>query len=211
MAPVYRFLICSRGAKLLGEVASDPRQVYQMAFDAVSETIDLGATPWELESDLRAYAGDIPPPVAPTIAQRDELVGEKGQLGSRGVIAGMVFAIVRRASYGARLKWFQSLSWWEVSCRLRGLAPDAQEDKKFPMGTYRGFEKVAEHEVCERLRGLLPIQPGDKSRACGVTSSAAFPVFVGYVPRRWGDSSAVFARRFRRPRGRATIRVCGWW
>ena len=44
---------------------------------------------------------------------------------------------------------------------LRGLAPNAQEDKKFPMDARRGFEKIAEHEACERLHGLLPIQPDD--------------------------------------------------
>ena len=109
---------------------------------------------------------DIPPPVAPTIAQRDELVGEAGQLEQRGVIAGLVFAMVTRASYGARLKWFQSLDWWKTSCMLRGLAPNARADKKFPTGTRRGFEKIAEHEAFERLRGLLPIQP-DGSRAHG--------------------------------------------
>ena len=50
-----------------------------MAFDTASKTIDLGATPSELESVLRAYEEDISPPVALTIAQRYELVGEAGQ------------------------------------------------------------------------------------------------------------------------------------
>ena len=74
-----------------------------------------------------------------TISERMELVGETGQLHSYGVIAGMVFAMVARASGGARLTWFQSLDWSEVSCMLRALPPNVQEGKKFPMDTRRGF------------------------------------------------------------------------
>ena len=146
---------------------------------------------------------DIPPPVAPTIAQRDELVGEAGQLEQRGVIAGAVFAIVTRASYGARSKLSQSLDWWQASFMLRGFVSNAKEDKKFPMDTRRGFEKIAEREVFERLRSLLPIQPGDEF-VRGVAGVR------GHVSSKMWRSSAAFARRFRRPRRRATIRACGW-
>ena len=75
-----------------------------MAVAAVSKTIDLGATPSGLESVLHAYVEDISPPVALTIAQRSELVGESGQLEPHGVIAWMAFAMATGASYGARLK-----------------------------------------------------------------------------------------------------------
>ena len=61
-----------------GEAAPDPRPVYQVAFDAASKTIDLGATPSEMESVLHAYVEEMPPPVALTIAQRDELAGGAG-------------------------------------------------------------------------------------------------------------------------------------
>ena len=125
LAPVYRFLTRSRGAKLRGEALPDSEAVCQMAPDTVSQTIDLGAPPVELERALRAYVEDIAPPVVLTITGRDELVGESGQLKPYGVIAGTVFARVARASYSARLSWFQSLDWWKGSCVLRGLAPNA--------------------------------------------------------------------------------------
>ena len=64
MAPMFRFSIRPRGAELRGEVAPDSRAVYQMALAAVSKTIDLGATPSELESDLHAYAEEAPQPYA---------------------------------------------------------------------------------------------------------------------------------------------------
>ena len=75
LAPVYRFLIRSRGAQLRGESASDPTEVHQVAFDTAPQTIDLGAPPAELGSVLRAYVEGIPPHVVETIAERKELVG----------------------------------------------------------------------------------------------------------------------------------------
>ena len=102
LAPAYRFLLRSRGAKLRVEAAPDPRPAHRMAFDTVSKTSDLGATPAQLENVLRAYVEDIPPNVALTIVQRNELVGEAGQLEPCGVVAGMVFAMAARASYTAR-------------------------------------------------------------------------------------------------------------
>ena len=115
MAPVYRFLLRSRGARLRGETAPDPKAARRMAFDTVSQTIDLGASPVELERVLRAYVEDVPPRVVETIAERKELVGATGQLNPYGAIARMVCAMVARASYGARLNWFQYPDWWEVS------------------------------------------------------------------------------------------------
>ena len=144
-----------------------------MAFAAVSKTIDLGATPSELGSVLHACVGDISPPVALTVAQRTELVGESGQLEPRGVVAGMVFAMLTRASFGARLKGFRSLDCWEVSCMLSGFAPKAQGDKKSPTDTRRVFEKIAWRETFELPRGVLPAQPGDESRVWGAHSFAA--------------------------------------
>ena len=101
LAPVYRFLIRSRGAQLRGENVPDPKEVHQVAFD-------LGVSPAELESVLHAYVEDIPPHVVGTVAERKELVGEAGQLHPYGVVAGALFSMVTRASYGARLDWFQS-------------------------------------------------------------------------------------------------------
>ena len=127
-----------------GESVPDSQAVRKIAFDTVSQTIDLGVTPAELGGVLSAYVEDIPPHVVETIAKRVEAVGETEQLHPYGVIAGVVFAMDTRASYGARLDWFQSLYWSKVSCVLRGLLPNAQEDKKFPMDARRGFEKIAQ-------------------------------------------------------------------
>ena len=91
----------------------------------------------------------------------------------------VVFAMVTRASFGARLKWFQSSDWWQVSCMLRGLVPNAQGGKKSPMDSRRGFEKIAERETSGRFCGLLPARPGDKSRVWGVNSFAALPMLGG--------------------------------
>ena len=62
MAKVYRFLIRSRGARLRGDSVPDPKDVRQVAFVSAAQTIDLGATPAELESVLRTYVEDIPLP-----------------------------------------------------------------------------------------------------------------------------------------------------
>ena len=87
--------------------------------------------------------------------------------------------MVTHASYGARLKWFQFLGWWNASRRLRGLAPNAQGEKTYPMDTRRGLEKIGGRDTFERLHGLLPAQPGDKSRVWGVNSLAASSMFGG--------------------------------
>ena len=160
-----------------GEIAPAPKAVRQMAFDAVSQTIDLRASPVGPESVLRADVGDIPPSVVETVAVCEELVGETGQLLPYGVIAGMAFAMVTRASCGARLNWFQSLDWWKVSCMLRWLAPGAQEDKKSTMDARRGFGKIAEPDAFDCQRAMLPVQPDDESRAWGVNSFAMLPMF----------------------------------
>ena len=177
LAPVYKFLIRCRGPNK-GSVPGS-KAVYQMAFDAVSQTIALRVSPVGLEHVLRDYVEDVAPPVVLTITGRDEPVGESGQLKPYEAIAGMVFAIVTRASYGARLNWFQSLGWRKVSCALRGLVPNAQEDNKFPMDTRRGFRKIAEPKAFDSLHGLLPAQPDDTSRVWGVNSFAALPIFGG--------------------------------
>ena len=111
----------------------------------------------------------------------------------------MASAMVTRASCGARLNWFQSSGWWEVSCMLRGLAPNAQEEKKFPIDTRRGFEKIVEPKAPDSLHGLLPAQPDDESRVRGVNSFAVFPMFGGAfredVAQRYGFRMPVSSRR----------------
>ena len=74
-----------------------------------------------------------------------------------------------RASYYARLTWFQSLGWSKVSCMLRGLLPSVQVDKKGPMDTRPEFEKIAQHDAFEAQHAPLPVQPDEKSRVWGVS------------------------------------------
>ena len=76
---------------------------------SLSLTIDLGVSPADLEQVLRAYVEDIPTPTVLALCRREDLVGEEGQLQPPGVVSGMVFAMVTRASYGARFTRSQSL------------------------------------------------------------------------------------------------------
>ena len=110
---------------------------------------------------------------------RKELLGRTGQLLPYGAIAGMAFAMVTRASHGARLSWPQSLDWWEVSCMLHGWVPSGQEDGKSTMDTRRGFEKIAELEAFDSQHAMLTGQPDDKSPVWGVNSFAMSPMFGG--------------------------------
>ena len=98
LAPIYRFLIRARGSLLLGESAPGRADAQAMAFETVSSSRRLGAPPTEFESVLRAYVDDIPASVAPTFAQRDDLIGLSGRLEPLGVIAGVAFAMVTRGS-----------------------------------------------------------------------------------------------------------------
>ena len=93
-------------------------------------TIDLGVSSADLEQVLRAYVEDIPIPTALAACDRDDLVGEDGQLQPLGVVSGMVFAMVTRASYSARLTWFQSLDWSKVSRAARFPAESVRGRKR---------------------------------------------------------------------------------
>ena len=52
---------------------------------------------------MRSCVDDVPASAASIVVQRDKLVGPSGRSEPLGVIAGMAFAMVTRASYGARL------------------------------------------------------------------------------------------------------------
>ena len=99
-----------------------------MGFETVAPIWDLDLTGDELSESLRSYVDDIPPSVVRVIAALPELTVPSGTSEPRGVIAGMVFAMVRRASYYARLKWFlfRVFDSWQASCMLRGLGPRDQ-------------------------------------------------------------------------------------
>ena len=106
----------------------------------------------ELESLLRAYVDDVPESVVSIIGQRGELVGPAGRLEPIGITAGMVFATGSYASFGARLRRFQSLDWWRVSCMPSVLAPSSMEAKS-PLKGRIGFDDLVGRDAFERVRG----------------------------------------------------------
>ena len=77
-----------------------------MGFETAAPFVALGVTPAELGALLRAYVDNIPPSALAAICVRPELVSPSGALEPLGVIAGVVSAMVTRASCAARLKWF---------------------------------------------------------------------------------------------------------
>ena len=178
LAPVFRFLIHPRAATLRGDAAPGSSDVRTMAFQTASSTLNLGASPEELGSLLRAYVGDVPESAALILGQRGELFGPSGRSEPIGVIAGMAFAMVTRASYGARLKRFQALGWRKASRMLRGLMPSTKKAES-PLKGRIGFGDLEDTGAFVRLRGLVPVQPDDKSRVWGVNSFAASPAFGG--------------------------------
>ena len=72
--------------------------------------MSLGVSWAGLGELLRAYENDVPVSVVRAIGAPQDLVGGRVALRPLGVIEGMVSAMVTRASYSARLSWFQSLA-----------------------------------------------------------------------------------------------------
>ena len=142
----------------------------------------LGLTPVELGELLHAYVDTIPESVIRVSSAREDLVGTWGGLPPLGVVAGMVFAMLTRASYSARLSWFQPLGWQRVSRMLCHLRPTPPENKS-PGDTVPGFEKVIDPVAIGAQYGMMPVQPDDKSRFWGANSFAQLPAFGGKVRR----------------------------
>ena len=116
VAPVYRHLLRARHAVLLGH--GDPSCAEEMgsaAYQTVTSVLSLRVTPAELCELSRAYVDTIPEFVTRAVGARVDLVGQDGSLQQLGVVAGMVFAMLARASSPARLSWFESLGWQGVS------------------------------------------------------------------------------------------------
>ena len=51
--------------------------------------------------------------------------------------------------------------------------------EKSPLAGRVGFDNLVREAAFEPLRALIPAQPDDKSRVCGVNSSACLPAFGG--------------------------------
>ena len=97
-APAYRHLVRSRVAALRGNPAVDHEDVRSLGFERVSPILESGASATEFGDLLRPYVDGIPLSAAWEIAARSGLVGHASTLEPLGVIAGMVFAVVARAS-----------------------------------------------------------------------------------------------------------------
>ena len=145
LALLRRHSIRTRAAVLRGDPVPEQAGVRPLGFEVVSSLSKLGASATELGGLLRSYVGDIPQSVVRVIATRAGLVGQSGTLELLGVIAGMVFATVTRASFMARFKWFQSLDLGSASGMLQGLAPCSQEDKSVEEAR-PGFDDLAQKE-----------------------------------------------------------------
>ena len=138
-APAYQYLICALASALPGKPDGAQQDVRAMAFGTVTSIRDLDLAGYELSELFLSYADDISPSAARVIAARPELTGPPGTSELLGIIAGVVFALVKRMSYSARLKWFQSSGWRAVSRMLRGLDPCDQGLKSDPMAR-AGFD-----------------------------------------------------------------------
>ena len=86
----------------------------------------------------------------------------------------MIFAMRTRASYSARLVWFQSLDRCRVSRMLRGLRPTPPGGER-PRDAAPGFEKIARPGAFDLQYSHLLAHPGDTSREWGVDSFAQLP------------------------------------
>ena len=163
----------SQGAK-----RADQGDVSATGSGPASPLVKLVVAPAELSALLRAYVDGIPRSAVPGIGVRPELAGPSGAHEPVGVIAGMVFAIVTRASCSARLKWPQKLDCWRVSCLLRGMVPRDREDKSVQKSR-PGFVEIANEDCFDEQYDHLPVRPDEKSRAWGVNSFAALPMSGG--------------------------------
>ena len=171
LAPVSWYLIRNRAAVLQGAVQCGPEDVSATGSQTASTFVELGAL-------LRLWF---------VIGSRSEPVGPTGALEPWGVTAGKAFAMVTRSSYFARLRWFQKLDWWRVSCMLRGLDSRHQENKSVQRSR-PGFVEIADKSHSGLRRAVrcfggqyshIPVQPGGKSCVCGANSFAALPMFEG--------------------------------
>ena len=100
----------------------------------------------ELRELPRAYVNGIQVSAVRWTRARQDLVSERSGPQLLGVIAGGVFAVVTRASYSARLSWFQCLDWSRLSRMLCGRVPMPPVGKSAG-GTVAGFEKVVNPEA----------------------------------------------------------------
>ena len=175
LPPVHHDLLRSRRAVVMGR--GDPahaEEVESVAYLTATTALSARAPFVEFGRLLRAYFDTLPQSVIRAIGAREELVGPEGGLQPPGVVAGMVFAMLTRAPFSARVAWFQYLDWVRVSRMLRGLRPAPPEDESASEAA-PGLDPGA----FDQQYSHLPAQLSDKSRTWGVNSFAHMPATGG--------------------------------
>ena len=100
-------------------------------------------------------------------------------VGAVGLISGIVLAVATRASWGARSKLLESIS-WEGRARLLSELNPAPPVNRSPSEPRRpNLEPVENTDRYEQLYGSIPVRPDGVSRAWGVNSFAQLLVHSG--------------------------------
>ena len=126
---------------------------------------------------------EIPVSAILAICARPELLDLSGPsaLGPLGVASGMVSAAITRASYTARLRWFESLEWNCVSRLLRGFPPAAPSAKVLHEQSPPGLLPAVNEKAFDVQLGNAPTPPDDQPRAWGANPFARVPASGGQV------------------------------
>ena len=96
-----------------------------MALETAFQVAPLPVYAEGLDGLLRAYVAEIPDSLIRAIYVRAELLGRAGlqAIELLGVLSGVIFAAVTRASNTVRATWFRPISWNRMSRLLRGFRP----------------------------------------------------------------------------------------
>ena len=126
--------------------------------------IPLPATAEEMGNLSRAHEVEIPGAVIRSIGMPALVHGGPGVVEPLGVLPGMIFAAVTRASYAARARWFQPIDWSRMFRLSRGLSPAPPAWKVSDEKSPRGLEAVVKAEVFDTQHRIAPAQPGGQNR-----------------------------------------------
>ena len=165
LCPVYRALVPARAGRVgvFAVVEGDP-VAGGVALETTLRAMPSSVSADVLERLLRAYVDEIPDSGIRAIWTRAELLNLSGQtaLEPLGVVSGMVLAAITRASYAARLRWFQSLGWNCVSRLLRGLSPAPPCAEVLNEQSPPGLVPAVNDKASDVRHGNSPAQSGDR-------------------------------------------------
>ena len=113
-----------------------------------------------------------------------------------GVLSGMIFAAMTRASYTARVTCFQSIGWNRLSLLLRGFRPRPPPVKVPDDKSPKSLKSVVNEKASDQQYGLASAQPDDKCRVWGVNSLARLPAFGGKATEAAPQQSGYRAPQF---------------